>query len=116
MAGLGAKKVGQIASFGGKGVGQLLAAAAVALLIRLFSGPGPALPPEDDEPGRPGGGGGDGGEPPGGEAPADGGVVRPVTIRWRSITCSLSDKSSGSVSRMFRQFLELSHALSECES
>lgn len=93
MVGLGAKKVGQIASFGGKGAGQVLAAAAVALLIRLFSGPGPALPPEDDEPGRSDGDGdGDGG----GEAPAAGGV-RPVTIRWRSITCSVSDKSSKSV-------------------
>lgn len=93
MVGLGAKKVGQIASFGGKGAGQVLAAAAVALLIRLFSGPGPALPPEDDEPGRSDGDGdGDGG----GEAPAAGGV-RPVTIRWRNITCSVSDKSSKSV-------------------
>ncbi|KAL3751270.1 hypothetical protein ACJRO7_012139 [Eucalyptus globulus] len=89
MVGLGAKKVGQIASFGGKGAGQVLAAAAVALLIRLFSGPGPALPPEDDEPGRSDGDGG-------GEAPAAGGV-RPVTVRWRSITCSVSDKSSKSV-------------------
>ncbi|XP_030511816.1 ABC transporter G family member 7 [Rhodamnia argentea] len=97
VVGLGARKVGQIVNFGGTGVGQVLAAAAVALLIRLFSGPGPALPPEDDEPGRFDGDDDlDGGEPPSGEAPATG-KVRPVTIRWRNITCSLSDKSSKSV-------------------
>jgi hypothetical protein len=41
---------GQLVSLGGNGAGQFLAAAAVALLLRLFSGPGPALMPEDESP------------------------------------------------------------------
>ncbi|KAK3040743.1 hypothetical protein RJ639_029265, partial [Escallonia herrerae] len=80
---------------GGKGgVGQVLAAVAAALLLRLFAGPGPALLPENeaDEEGGEGGAGevGDGGAPITGK-------VSPVTIRWTNITCSLSDKSSKSV-------------------
>ncbi|KAG6405558.1 hypothetical protein SASPL_133148 [Salvia splendens] len=41
MLGIGGK--------GGGGVGQLLAAAAAALLLRLFSGPGPVLLPDEEE-------------------------------------------------------------------
>ncbi|KAL8549582.1 hypothetical protein ACS0TY_008428 [Phlomoides rotata] len=70
----------------GGGVGQLLAAVAAALLLRLFSGPGPELPSEplpDDEEEK-------------GHAPVKG-KVAPVTIRWTNINCSLSDKSSKSV-------------------
>lgn len=80
----------------GGGVGQLLAAVAAALLLRLFSSPGPALlpgnealPDDDDER-----------ESENGEAPAPApitGKVAPVTIKWTNITCSLSDKSSNSV-------------------
>lgn len=78
---------------GGKagGVGQILTAIAAALLLRLFSGPGPALLPENeaDDEGE--------GEGDSGDAPVAG-KVTPVTIRWTNITCSLSDKSSKSVS------------------
>lgn len=79
----------------GGGVGQLLAAVAAALLLRLFSSPGPALLPEnealpDDDDER---------ESENGEAPAPIiGKVAPVTIKWTNITCSLSDKSSNTVS------------------
>ncbi|CAI9756018.1 unnamed protein product [Fraxinus pennsylvanica] len=70
----------------GGGVGQLLAAVAAALLLRLFSAPGPEVLPEnvpDDEEGDH-------------EAPVKG-QVSPVTIKWTNINCSLSDKSSKSV-------------------
>lgn len=80
-----------VAFGGGKGVGQILAAVAAALLLRLFSGPGPELSPEDESDG-----GGDG-EFENGEDKATG-KVSPVTIRWSNITCSLSDKSSQAVS------------------
>lgn len=76
----------RIGGKGGGGVGQLLAAVAAALLLRLFSAPGPELLPEnvpDDEEGDH-------------EAPAKG-KVSPVTIKWTNINCSLSDKSSKSV-------------------
>ncbi|KAM0983479.1 hypothetical protein FF1_011079 [Malus domestica] len=88
----GGKNMGQmILGIGGSGLGQALAAVAAALLLRLISGPGPALSPEadadddytdviDDE----------------AETP-DVGKVVPVTIRWRNINCSLSDKSSTAV-------------------
>lgn len=79
-----------VAFGGGKGVGQILAAVAAALLLRLFSGPGPALSPEDESDG-----GGDE-EIENGEDKATG-KVSPVTIRWSNITCSLSDKSSQAV-------------------
>lgn len=74
----------------GGGVGQLLAAVAAALLLRLFSGPGPELlseplPDDDDN------------EEEKGHAPGKG-KVAPVTIRWTNINCSLSDKSTKSVS------------------
>ncbi|KAK6788763.1 hypothetical protein RDI58_012561 [Solanum bulbocastanum] len=76
----------------GSGVGQLLAAVAAALLLRLFSSPGPAIlrknedVPEDD--------GERGSEND--EATVTGKVL-PVTIRWTNITCSLSDKSANTV-------------------
>uniref|UniRef100_A0A803PBI8 ABC transporter domain-containing protein n=1 Tax=Cannabis sativa TaxID=3483 RepID=A0A803PBI8_CANSA len=91
MAGSGGKGVGQIVTgLGESGLGKALAAIAAAFLFRMFSGPGPALLPEnsaddddiDDQSDF------DGGHT---------GNVVPVTIRWRSITCSLSDKSSKSV-------------------
>ncbi|KAL1556580.1 ABC transporter G member 7 [Salvia divinorum] len=70
MLGIGGK--------GGGGVGQLLAAVAAALLLRLFSGPGPVLLSDDEE----------------GQVPAAELKVAPVTIKWSNINCSLSDKSS----------------------
>ncbi|CAI0450729.1 unnamed protein product [Linum tenue] len=91
--------VGQVLRFGGNGLGQILTAAAVALLLRLFSGPGPALPPgsesdhddiekDEDEAGA---------DDETGHSPSAGKKVAPVTIRWRNINCSLSDKRSESV-------------------
>ncbi|PSR84970.1 ABC transporter G family member protein [Actinidia chinensis var. chinensis] len=83
----GGKGVGQMLGLGRKGgVGQILAAVAAALLLRLFSGPGPALLPDDD---------GDG-ESDDVEA-QDTGKSPPVTLRWSNITCSLPDKSSKAV-------------------
>ncbi|KAL1828944.1 ABC transporter G family member 7 isoform X2 [Daucus carota subsp. sativus] len=74
---------------GGKGgVAQILTAVAAALLLRLFSAPGPALLPEDESV--------DDGEGDSGDAPVPG-KVSPVTILWKNITCSLSDKSTKSV-------------------
>lgn len=75
----------------GGGVGKLVTAVAAALLLRLFSGPGPVILPENEE---------DDDERNGeenGEAPPNG-KVSPVTIRWTDITCSLSDNSFKSVS------------------
>ncbi|XWS34519.1 hypothetical protein CRYUN_Cryun21dG0045200 [Craigia yunnanensis] len=89
----GAKKVGHVVSnFGGNGVGQILAAMAAALLLRLFSGPGPALLPENEN-----GEENDDDSVTGDDAPPSAGKVFPVTITWRSITCSLADKHSKSV-------------------
>ncbi|OIV91097.1 hypothetical protein TanjilG_30319 [Lupinus angustifolius] len=88
----GGKKLHQIvAGFGGNGVGQVLAAVAVSFLVRLFTAPGPALLPEndnnDDEP-----------ETDSHDDEAhNSGKVTPVTIRWNNINCSLSDKSSNVV-------------------
>lgn len=82
---------------GGKrgGVGQLLAAVAAALLLRLISAPGPAIFPENED--VPDDDGGRGSE--NGEAPVTGKVL-PITIKWTNITCSLSDKSSNTVSSL----------------
>ena len=71
-----------------RGLGQLLAALAAALFVRAIAGPGPALLPpaedtEDDETDAAAGGGGG---------------VRPVTIRWASITCALKNKRGEVVS------------------
>ncbi|MBA0636748.1 hypothetical protein Godav_025067, partial [Gossypium davidsonii] len=87
----GAKKVGHVVSgIGGNGMGQILAAMAAALLIRLLSGPGPASLPEDETCEENDSVNGD-------DAPPSAGKVLPVTITWRNITCSLSDKHSKSV-------------------
>ncbi|XAR72276.1 Sulfate-transporting ATPase [Bertholletia excelsa] len=89
------KAVGQMVGLGGKGgLGQILAAVGAALLLRLFSGPGPALLPEDEAEDEKNGSGE--GEFDVGEALSSG-KVPPVTIRWSNITCSLSDKASKSV-------------------
>lgn len=103
MAQFGGKKVGQmVLGFGGSGLGQALAAVAAVILLRLFSGPGPALLPDteltdhDDD--------ADEVIEDKGETPVGGNVI-PVTIRWRNITCSLSDKSSKSVSLSFAKYL-----------
>lgn len=74
----------------GGGVGKLVTAVAAALLLRLFSGPGPVVLPENEEDDERNG-------EENGEAPPDG-KLSPVTIRWTDITCSLSDNSSKSVS------------------
>ncbi|KAG4398027.1 hypothetical protein AAZX31_10G251600 [Glycine max] len=90
MAGSGGKKVHQmIVGFGGSGLGQVVIAVAVSFLVRVFSAPGPALSPEseaDDVPEN---------DSDDAEAPTSG-KVTPVTIQWRNINCSLSDKSSKS--------------------
>uniref|UniRef100_A0A7N0V9B0 ABC transporter domain-containing protein n=1 Tax=Kalanchoe fedtschenkoi TaxID=63787 RepID=A0A7N0V9B0_KALFE len=87
----------KMVAIGGKGVGQALAAIAAAFLLRLVSRTGPALPPENED---------DDGEDEriiDGEVDEHGDdgrekrIVSPVTIRWRNITCSLSDKSSNTV-------------------
>lgn len=79
----------------GGGLGQLLVAVGAALLLRVFSAPGPAAllldNEEDDEDEM----NGDAGE----DATVTGKVL-PVTIKWTNITCSLSDKSSQSVSTL----------------
>lgn len=91
MAGFGGKGVGQVvAGFGSSGLGKALAAVAAAFLLRLFSGPGPELSPEMEAE--------DNDIEHQNDADATvNGKVYPVTIRWRNITCSLSDKSSTSV-------------------
>ncbi|XP_004238860.1 ABC transporter G family member 7 isoform X2 [Solanum lycopersicum] len=76
----------------GGGIGQLLAAVAAALLLRLFSSPGPAIVPENEDAFDDDGERGSENE----EATITGKVL-PVTIRWSNITCSLSDKSTNTV-------------------
>lgn len=102
MVVFGGKKVGQVvAGLGGNGLGQVLAAVATALLIRLFSGPGPAIMPENDPE--------DHHDSTGDFDSGDStviGKVFPVTIRWRNINCSLSDKASKSVSSYFLLFFK----------
>ncbi|KAG5153074.1 hypothetical protein JHK84_029546 [Glycine max] len=91
MAGSGGKKVHQmIVGFGGSGLGQVVIAVAVSFLVRVFSAPGPALSPENEADDVPENDSDDA------EAPTSG-KVTPVTIQWRNINCSLSDKSSKSV-------------------
>ncbi|GMH26240.1 hypothetical protein Nepgr_028083 [Nepenthes gracilis] len=94
MVAIGGKRLDQIVGgLGRNGAGQILVAVAAALLVRLFSAPGPALPPEnetDDYKNNLG-------ENFDGDEPVFDGKVFPVTIRWSNITCSLSDKSSKTV-------------------
>ncbi|XP_027367247.1 ABC transporter G family member 7 isoform X3 [Abrus precatorius] len=91
MAGFGGKKVRQmVVGFGGSGLGQVVIAVAVSFIVRVFSAPGPALSPDNDDDDMPDN------DSRNGEAPSSG-KVTPVTIRWNSINCSLSDKSSKSV-------------------
>ncbi|XP_047973759.1 ABC transporter G family member 7-like isoform X2 [Salvia hispanica] len=59
---------------------MLLAAVAAALLLRLFSGPGLELLPEEEE--------------EEGQVPAAEVRIAPITIKWANINCSISDKSS----------------------
>ncbi|OMO60539.1 ABC transporter-like protein [Corchorus capsularis] len=93
MVVFGAKKVGHVvSSIGGNGMGQMLAAMAAALLVRLFTGPGPALVPGDETDEE-----NDDSSVNGDDAPPPAGKVFPVTITWRNITCSLSDKHSKAV-------------------
>ncbi|KAG7012980.1 ABC transporter G family member 7, partial [Cucurbita argyrosperma subsp. argyrosperma] len=79
------ERVGQaIMSIGGNGVGQVLVAVAAALLVRIFSGPEPALLLEHDielEDWEKV----DGDIEVGEESPVSR-KVSPVTIRWRNIT------------------------------
>ncbi|KAJ1377699.1 P-loop containing nucleoside triphosphate hydrolase [Sesbania bispinosa] len=92
MVAFGGKKVGQmVVGFGGSGLGQVVIAVTVSFLVRVFSAPGPALLPEnDDDDDVPNNDSHNGETSPSGK-------VTPVTIRWNSINCSLSDKSSKSV-------------------
>lgn len=95
MAVFGGKKVHQIvAGFGGSGLGQVVITVAVSFLVRVLSAPGPAILPENDADDVPENDSGDA------EAPIAG-KVTPVTISWRNINCSVSDKSSKSVSSCF---------------
>lgn len=101
------KRVGQtVMSLGGNGVGQVLVAVAAALLVRLFSGPEPALLPDYDielEDGEK-----EDGDIELCEEPPASGKVMPVTIRWCNISCSLSEKSSESVSLLlFSSFFKV---------
>ncbi|CAH8386956.1 unnamed protein product [Eruca vesicaria subsp. sativa] len=96
MAPFGGKSFADaVSGIGGNGVGRLLAAIAAAMLVRIFSGPGIALLPENDAEDDFSETEGAGDEEDGDDSSP--GKVRPVTIRWRNITCSLSDKSSKSV-------------------
>lgn len=83
----------------GGGIGQLLAAVAAALLLRLFSSPGPAIVPENEDAFDDDGERGSEND----EATITGKVL-PVTIRWSNITCSLSDKSTNTVSESIAFF------------
>ncbi|XP_021293306.1 ABC transporter G family member 7 [Herrania umbratica] len=93
MVVFGAKKVAHVlSSIGGNGVGQILAALAATILLRAFSGPGPSFSPENET-----GEENDDFSDTDDDAPSAAGKVFPVTITWRNITCSLSDKHSKSV-------------------
>ncbi|PIA63632.1 hypothetical protein AQUCO_00201164v1 [Aquilegia coerulea] len=85
----GGKKVGEIIGKPGNGMGQILVAVAVAFFFRLITGPGPSLLPEPEEQHT-------GEEEDESVAPTTGKPV-PVTIQWKNITCSLSDKSGKTV-------------------
>ncbi|KAJ1415922.1 P-loop containing nucleoside triphosphate hydrolase [Sesbania bispinosa] len=76
MVAFGGKKVGQmVVGFGGSGLGQVVIAVTVSFLVRIFSAPGPALLPEnDDVPNN---------DSHNGET-SPSGKVTPVTIRWNT--------------------------------
>lgn len=83
-----------VVGFDGRAAGRILAALAAAFFFRAISGAGPALPQaeeadEDKEEQR---------DSAGDEDASGSASVVPVTIRWRSITCTLSDKRGGRVS------------------
>ncbi|KAL8142031.1 hypothetical protein V2J09_015063 [Rumex salicifolius] len=95
MVAIGGRRVGQVVDgFSRNGVGQILVAVAVTFLVRIFSGPGPALLPEDnaDDDDR-----NVDGQEASEEVEPGYGKVFPVTIHWSNINCSLSDRSSKSV-------------------
>lgn len=86
----GGNKVGEfVGKFAGNGVGKIIVAVAAAFFVRLFSGPGPALLPEETDINEDNYEDSD-------ESPLDGNVF-PVTIRWSNITCSLSDNKAKSI-------------------
>lgn len=93
-----------VAGLGGNGLGQVLVAVGATLLVRLFSGPGPVLLPDngyssdDDEEKDAAGDADDSGET---HVPDK---VFPVSIRWSNISCSLTDKSSKSVNLFYFLF------------
>lgn len=85
------------------GLGQLLLAVGAALLLRMFSAPGPALlldNEEEEEENDYETNIDDAGK----DAPVVTGKVFPVAIKWKNITCSLSNKSSQSVSTVVSLF------------
>ncbi|KAI3996199.1 hypothetical protein MKX01_022693 [Papaver californicum] len=95
MVVFGGKKV--VSVIRGNGMGQVLAAIAAALLLRLFSGPGPSVFPEEQD---------DDNDIEGKERKneeeeqtSNPGVlsVKPTTIQWSNITCYLSNKSGKTV-------------------
>ncbi|MQM02983.1 hypothetical protein Taro_035757, partial [Colocasia esculenta] len=95
MAGdLGGKGGRALRAAAGTGVGQVLAALAAAFLLRLLTGPGPALPaaPEEEDEAEDAQGSSEVAGAPDGT-----GRVPPVTIRWSNITCTLSDKRGKAV-------------------
>lgn len=95
MVEIGGKRLGMVVGrVGRNGLGQLLVAVAAAFLVRLFSGPGPALLLDNEVEGEKNDPSGEYDDDE--EDPIDGKVF-PVSIRWRNITCSLSDKSSKAV-------------------
>ncbi|XP_010554427.1 PREDICTED: ABC transporter G family member 7-like [Tarenaya hassleriana] len=94
MVGFGGKSLVHVVSgIGGNGVSRVLAAMAAGLLFRLFSGPGLTLLPDSDADDGDGEMDGAGDE----DEASFPRKVRPVTILWKNITCSLSDKSFKSV-------------------
>lgn len=80
-----------------KGLGQLLAALAAAVFLRVVAaGAGPALlPPAEEE---------EGGEGDAEAGEGGGGGVRPVTIRWARVTCALKNKRGDMVSLSVSHF------------
>ncbi|KAI3956344.1 hypothetical protein MKW92_008376 [Papaver armeniacum] len=98
MVVFGGKKVVSVVR--GNGMGQVLAAIAAALLLRLFSGPGPSLFPEeqDDDDNFDDGKERKNDDEEEEKTPIPGVLsVKPITVQWSNITCSLSEKSGKTV-------------------